>query len=150
MPKDKRHHMTATLGDRMRKLMRQYGINQSQLAAQAGTTQPNISKYLAGEREPTSSTLANIAKALHTTSESLLGLPESNADTTFDTIKAYCARHGGDLSEEETRDLIMMLLAARGKEDDHGLQESTNAIGIPTKHGKKMGRPQTAAIPVAL
>ena len=69
--------MTAALGDRMRKLMRQHGINQSQLAARAGTTQPNISKYLAGEREPTSSTLANIATALHTTSEFLLGLPES-------------------------------------------------------------------------
>ena len=38
--------MTAALGDRMRKLMRQHGINQSQLAARAGTTQPNISKYL--------------------------------------------------------------------------------------------------------
>ena len=79
--------MTAALGDRMRKLMRQHGINQSQLAARAGTTQPNISKYLAGEREPTSSTLANIATALHTTSEFLLGLPESNADTPFGTIK---------------------------------------------------------------
>ena len=105
--------MTEELGNRMRKLMQQHGINQSQLAARAGTTQPNISKYLAGEREPTSSTLANIATALHTTSEYLLGLPESGTGTPFGTIKAYCARHGGDLSEEETRDLIMTLLAAR-------------------------------------
>lgn len=113
--------MTAALGDRMRKLMRQHGINQSQLAARAGTTQPNISKYLAGEREPTSSTLANIATALHTTSEFLLGLPESNADTPFGTIKAYCARHGGDLSEAETRELIMTLLAAREQGGHHGI-----------------------------
>ena len=106
--------MTAALGDRMRKLMRQHGINQSQLAARAGTTQPNISKYLAGEREPTSSTLANIATALHTTSE-------SNADTPFGTIKAYCARHGGDLSEAETRELIMTLLTAREQGGHHGI-----------------------------
>ena len=91
--------MTAALGDRMRKLMRQHGINQSQLAARAGTTQPNISKYL----------------------EFLLGLPESNADTPFGTIKAYCARHGGDLSEAETRELIMTLLTAREQGGHHGI-----------------------------
>jgi transcriptional regulator with XRE-family HTH domain len=115
--------MTAALGERMRELMKRHGINQSQLAARAGTTQPSISKYLSGEREPASGTLANIATALHTTSEYLLGLPESSIKTPYGTIKAYCARHGGDLSDEETRDLIMTLLAARGKEGDHGLQD---------------------------
>lgn len=94
--------MTAILGDRMRRLMRRHGINQSQLAARAGTTQPNISKYLAGDREPSSGTLANIAAALHATSEYLLGLPESGADKPFGAIKAYCAlpwrraQRGGD------------------------------------------------------
>lgn len=106
--------MTAILGDRMRRLMRRHGINQSQLAARAGTTQPNISKYLAGDREPSSGTLANIAAALHATSEYLLGLPESGADKPFGAIKAYCALHGGELSEAETRDLIMTPLSARG------------------------------------
>ena len=101
--------MTAILGDRMRRLMRRHGINQSQLAARAGTTQPNISKYLAGDREPSSGTLANIAAALHATSEYLLGLPESGADKPFGAIKAYC----GELSEAETRDLIMTPLSAR-------------------------------------
>lgn len=118
--------MTSLLGDRMRELMRQHGINQSQLAARANTTQPNISKYLAGEREPASGTLANIATALHTTSEYLLGLPESPTDTPYGTIKAYCARHGGELSEAETRDLIMTLLAARETKDKgwhHGIQD---------------------------
>lgn len=115
--------MTTALGDRMRKLMQQHGINQSQLAARAGTTQPNISKYLAGEREPTSSTLANIATVLHTTSEYLLGLPKSSTDTPFGTIKAYCARHGGELSEEETRELNMTLLAARERGGQHGVQD---------------------------
>lgn len=107
----------------MRRLMQQHGINQSQLATRAGTTQPNISKYLAGEREPASSTLANIATVLHTTSEFLLGLPESNDNTPFGTIKAYCARHGGELSEAETRELIMTLLAAREQGGDHGVQD---------------------------
>lgn len=105
--------MTAILGDRMRRLMRRHGINQSQLAARAGTTQPNISKYLAGDREPSSGTLANIAAVLHATSEYLLGLPESGADKPFGAIKAYCALHGGELSEAETRDLIMTPLSAR-------------------------------------
>ena len=51
----------------------------------------------------------------------LLGLPESNADTPFGTIKAYCARHGGDLSEAETRELIMTLLTAREQGGHHGI-----------------------------
>lgn len=115
--------MTAILADRMRKLMNQHGLTQSELAMRANTTQSTISKYLSGEREPASKTLANIATALHTTSEYLLGLPETPIVTPYGTIKAYCARHGGDLSEEETRDLIMTLLAARGKGDHYGLQD---------------------------
>ena len=108
--------MSKELGERMKELMRIHNINQSQLAARSGTSQPNISKYIAGDREPNSTTLANIATVLHTTSKFLLGLPESDMDTPFGTIKAYCARHGGDLSESEVRELIMTLLAAREQE----------------------------------
>ena len=64
-------------------------------------------------REIGSPRLANIAAALHATSEYLLGLPESGADKPFGAIKAYCALHGGELSEAETRDLIMTPLSAR-------------------------------------
>ncbi len=113
--------MTTELGNRMRNLMKQHNVTQTQLAARSGTTQPNISKYLAGEREPTASTLANIATALHTTSEYLLGLPEAANNTPFGTIKAYCARHGGDLNEDEVRELIMTLLAARDKGEHSGV-----------------------------
>lgn len=113
--------MSIELGNRMRDLMRQHGITQSQLAARSGTTQPSISKYLSGDREPTANTLANIATVLHTTSEYLLGLPESSVDTPFGRIKAYCERHGGDLNEQETREIIIALLAARGKGDRDGI-----------------------------
>ena len=113
--------MTAALGDRMRKLMRQHGINQSQLAARAGTTQPNISKYLAGEREPTSSSAREHShRSAHHIGISA-GPARINADTPFGTIKAYCARHGGDLSEAETRELIMTLLTAREQGGHHGI-----------------------------
>lgn len=115
--------MATDLGGRMRSLMQQHGITQSQLAARAGTTQPNISKYLAGEREPSAGTLANIATVLHTTSEYLLGLPETVNKTPFGTIKAYCARHGGNLNEDEVRELIMTLLSAKDKGEHSGIQD---------------------------
>ena len=115
--------MTAELGGRMRRLMQQHGFTQSLLATRAGTTQANISKYLAGEREPSAGTLANIATALHTTSEHLLGLPEAANNTPFGTIKAYCARHGGNLNEDEVRELIMTLLSAKDKGEHSGIQD---------------------------
>lgn len=114
--KEKVYDMSKELGERISNLMRLHHINQSQLAARSGTTQPNISKYIAGQREPSADILANIATVLHTTSEHLLGLPEKETETPFGTIKAYCARHGGNLSEDEVRELIMTLLAAREKE----------------------------------
>ena len=118
--------MTAALGDRMRKLMRQHGINQSQLAARAGTTQPNISKYLAGEREHVEYAREHSHRSAHHIGI-LLGLPESNADTPFGTIKAYCARHGGDLSEAETRELIMTSV------DCKGTRRTSRDIGLTTR-----------------
>lgn len=111
--------MSEQLGERMRKLMKQYGITQVQLAGYAGTSQSSISKYLAGTQEPGSETLANIATALHTTSAELLGKPEPTIETPFGFVKEYCARHGGDLSEAEVSELITTLLKARKERNDN-------------------------------
>lgn len=113
--------MTAALGDRMRKLMRQHGINQSQLAARAGTTPAEYLEIPCGRAG------AHVEYAREHSHRSAhhigisAGMPESNADTPFGTIKAYCARHGGDLSEAETRELIMTLLTAREQGGHHGI-----------------------------
>ncbi|TPF77727.1 XRE family transcriptional regulator [Bifidobacterium sp. UTCIF-3] len=105
--------MTEQLGEKVRRLMRQYGITQAQLADYAGVSQSSISKYLSGVQEPGAEALANIATALHTTSAALLGKPEPTIETPFGFVKEYCARHGGDLSEAEVAELITTLLKAR-------------------------------------
>ncbi|NMM98694.1 helix-turn-helix domain-containing protein [Bifidobacterium olomucense] len=110
--------MGEQLGERMRSLMKQYGITQAQLAGYAGTSQSSISKYLSGAQEPGGEILANIATALHTTSAELLGKPEPTISTSFGFVKEYCARHGGDLTEDEVAELITTLLAARKERND--------------------------------
>ena len=64
---------------------------------------------------PRAEVLANIATALHTTSEYLLGKQRNELETEFGTIKSMCARHAPDMSEEQRNDLIMTILAAAGK-----------------------------------
>ena len=111
--------MTKQLAERMKTLMKQYGITQAQLAGYAGTSQSSISKYLAGTQEPSAETLSNIATALRTTSEELLGKPETKLETPFGVVKEYCARHGGELSEAEVSELITTLLQARRGRNDN-------------------------------
>ncbi|PJM73705.1 XRE family transcriptional regulator [Bifidobacterium primatium] len=110
--------MSRELGEKIRKLMRQYDITQAQLSDRIGVGQSSISKYLSGANEPKAETLANIATILHTTSEELLGKPEKKLQTPYGTIKEYCARHGQDLSDAEVIDLITTLLAPRGGKID--------------------------------
>ncbi|WP_093960549.1 helix-turn-helix domain-containing protein [Bifidobacterium vansinderenii] len=111
--------MNEQLGARMGKLMKQYDITQAQLARYAGTSQSSISKYLSGTQEPRSEILANIATALHTTSAQLLGKPEPTIKTSYGFVKEYCARHGGDLTEDEVSELITTLLKARKERNDN-------------------------------
>lgn len=105
--------MTKELGERIRELMSQYAITQTQLAIRAGVSQSTISKYLAGTSEPKAEVLANIATVLHTTSAELLGKPEPTIKTQYGTVLGFCARHGKDLSEEDVNKLITTLLASR-------------------------------------
>lgn len=105
--------MTKELGERIRALMGEYGITQTQLARRADVSQSMISKYISGVSEPRADTLANIATVLHTTSAELLGQQEPAIATPYGFVKEYCARHGEDLSEDEVYDLITTLLNAR-------------------------------------
>ena len=64
------------LGERIRALLSKQRMTQRQLAEKVGATESAVSKYLKGEREPRAEVLANIATALGTTSEYLLGRQE--------------------------------------------------------------------------
>ncbi|PWG59070.1 helix-turn-helix domain-containing protein [Bifidobacterium catulorum] len=110
--------MTKELGERIRTLMGEYGITQTQLAKRADVSQSMISKYISGVSEPRADTLANIATVLHTTSAELLGQQKPTIATQYGMVLGFCARHGGDLSEEDVSELITTLLESRRKGPD--------------------------------
>ena len=68
-------------------------MKQSELAAITGLTEVTISRYVNGQRTPKAHEIVKIAKALHTSSDYLLGMSEAmNGDKigTIDVEKALC------------------------------------------------------------
>ena len=69
--------MRETLGNRMSKKLKEYGISQRLLATLTHTTEVSVSRYVNDKRIPKSDVLYRIACALHTTTDYLLGLTTS-------------------------------------------------------------------------
>lgn len=97
---------------RLRSLMKQRGITQRQLAERINVTEASMSRYVKGERKPRLNTVADMATALHTTSDYLLGR-DSVHDETFDfaQVRRMLARHSSELTAEEKNELINALFA---------------------------------------
>ena len=98
-------------GEQIAALLVENGMTQRELAHMVGTTESAMSKYVKGEREPRAEILANIATALHTTSEYLLGMDDGLV-TPFGRVKAICARSAKDFTDEERNELIIAILNA--------------------------------------
>jgi transcriptional regulator with XRE-family HTH domain len=99
------------MGRRIGALLKGKGLTQRQLAIRVGATESAISKYINGEREPRAEVLANIATALDTTVEYLLGKSDG-IETEFGTIYDLCARHASQMTMEERAKLISIIASA--------------------------------------
>lgn len=99
--------MGKELGRRISEIQKKRGISQKQLAQRIGVTESVISRYISGEREPKPDVLANIATALHTTSDFLLGIENVEFDHT--RIRRMIARNAEKMTEQEKHDLINAL-----------------------------------------
>ncbi len=99
--------MGKELGQRILQAIRKKGISQRELATTIGLTEAVISRYISGERDPKPEILANIATALHTTSDYLLGI-ESN-DFDHPRICRIIARNASTMTEQEKKELISAL-----------------------------------------
>lgn len=62
--------------ERLDTILRTSGISQPELEAAAGVYQTQISRYLEGKSEPKISNLARLARALHVTTDYLLGIDD--------------------------------------------------------------------------
>ena len=99
--------MGKDLGLRIAESLQKKGMTQKELSERIGVTEAVISRYISGDREPKPEMLANIATALHTTSDFLLGI--ENDEFNHSRIRRMIARNASNLTEQEKRELINAL-----------------------------------------
>ena len=99
--------MGAALGARISELLRKRGISQKELAERIGLGEATMSRYISGSRDPNPETLANIATALHTTSDYLLGIEDDAFD--FPRVRRIIARNASERTDQEKKALINAL-----------------------------------------
>ena len=104
--------MSKKLGERISELLIKRGMQQKDLAKILNVTEAVISRYISGDREPKPEMLANIATALHTTSDYLLDIENSEFD--FYGIKRMIARNSSNMTNAEKKELLDELF----EEDD--------------------------------
>ena len=99
--------MGKELGQKILSAIRLKGISQKELAAMIGVTEGVISRYVSGERDPKPEMIANIATALHTTSDYLLGIEKDDFD--YPRVRRMIARNASSMTESEKKELISAL-----------------------------------------
>lgn len=99
--------MGKQLGLRITESLKRQGMTQKELAERIGVTEAVISRYVSGDREPKPDTLANLATALHTTSDFLLGIEREVFD--HPRIRRLIARNAASMTDQEKRELINAL-----------------------------------------
>lgn len=74
------------LGERISGLLDDLGITQRELAERIGVTEVSMSRYISGDRTPKGPVIANMATALNTTADYLLGVGEENGNEKQDEL----------------------------------------------------------------
>jgi transcriptional regulator with XRE-family HTH domain len=96
--------MGKELGSRISDILQKRGMTQKELAGRIGVTEAVVSRYISGNRDPKPDMLANIATALHTTSDFLLGIEPEEFD--HPRIRRLIARNASSMTEQEKKALI--------------------------------------------
>ena len=95
-----------TLGGRIAELLEKNGLTQRELAEKVGVTEVSMSRYISNDRTP-----ANIATALHTTSDYLLGTEEvGDFESEYYKIHRLIARNASQMTRKQRNELINALL----------------------------------------
>lgn len=98
-----------SLGEKILKLLDEMEMSQKQLADLINTSESNLSRYISGERNISVDTLANIATALHTTTDFLLGISDKVDDFEYKDVERILARKSETMKREEKKKLLDIL-----------------------------------------
>ena len=99
--------MGKELGERIYEMLQKQGLQQKELAERIGITETAMSRYISGTREPKPDVIANMATALHTTSDYLLGI--ENDEFNYHHVRRMIARNASSMTDKEKKDLIEAL-----------------------------------------
>ena len=102
--------MNETLGGRISELLEKNGMTQRELAEAVGVTEVSMSRYIKGDRVPKGPIIANIALALHTTTDYLLGQEtEEDSELVYYQTQRAIARNAKNWSQKQKADLVNAL-----------------------------------------
>lgn len=102
--------MKNNLGERISELLKKNGLSQRELAELVGVTEVSMSRYIKGDRVPKGPIIANIAVALHTTSDYLLGQEaEEDSELAYYQTQRAIARNASKWSQKQKADLVNAL-----------------------------------------
>lgn len=99
--------MSYELGKRIEHSLLKLNMKQKELADCIGVSEAVVSRYISGERDPKPSILANIATALQTTSDYLLGIEQD--DFSFSQVRRAITRNSHLMSSEQKKILVNAL-----------------------------------------
>lgn len=98
--------MAALIGAKLSALLGERGMSQRELAEAAGLTPASVSRYVNGEREPRSPTIAALADALGVRPSDIIGTPD---EQELNTAIHLVARNADGLTEAQRAVLIAAL-----------------------------------------
>ena len=99
--------------ERLKELIAREDIKQKDLAEDVGITEAALSRYMKGDRTPHGETLCNLATALHTTTDYLLGREDKedfNREISFNEMQGLLARSSKNYSSDENDELLRIIL----------------------------------------
>lgn len=101
----------STAAERIVDMMQKKGFNQRELAEASGLTEVSISRYCTGSRIPRRQSLIKLAKALHVTTDYILGIDDtSDNETDFHMIYYMLKKNIEILSKQQKDELIKLIL----------------------------------------
>ena len=100
---------------RVKDLMKENRYSQKKLCEICGITEAAFSRYMTQGSLPRTKVLANLANALHTTSDYLLG---NDAHYGYDQLKILLASSKDDLSKNQKISLMKILMDEYSRPED--------------------------------
>lgn len=94
---------------RINELLNRTKMTQKELAELINVSETNLSRYLSGQRSINIETLSNIATALHTTTDYLLGKTDKVDDLGYKDVERILARKSETMTIEQKKKLLNIL-----------------------------------------